>query len=258
MDDQFLKVAKQAALEAGKVIKKYAGKTSQKNVKHGDMSDFATEADIEAEKTIVSIISKAFPKHNIIAEENERTHQGSEYTWVIDPLDGSFTFGQNIPYFTVSIGLLKHNKPVLGVVNHVGFNNLYWAAVGGGAFLNGKLIQVSGKKNLDEVAAVLDFGHRKGRQNKLDLYINSLISKIGYPYSFGSAVVSLILIAEGILDLNVNQAYLWDFVAGVVIIREAGGKVTDFEGMEPDWIKERLNIVASNGLIHEQILKELR
>lgn len=258
MEEKFLKVAKEVALEAGKVIQKYSGRVNQKNIKNDDASNFSTEADTEAEKVIVKILTKNFPAHNVIAEEGSRSHKNSEYTWVIDPLDGTFTFDRGIPYFTVSIGLLKDNKPILGVINHVSFKNLYWAQYGNGSFLNGKKIHVSSEHVLDEIACVLGVGHRQKRQQKLDLYVNKLITKIGFPYEFGSAAVTLVLVAQGTLDLYTAQAYSWDFVAGAVIVREAGGMVTDFDGNEPDWTKERLEIVASNGLIHDQILEALK
>ncbi|MBI2338480.1 inositol monophosphatase [Candidatus Daviesbacteria bacterium] len=258
MEDQFLKIAKQAALEAGKVIQKYSGKEQHKNIKHGDPTDYVTEADIEAEKTIVKILTTSFPDHNMLGEEQTKIEKNSKYTWVIDPLDGSISFGSGVPYFSVSIGLLEEGIPVLGVIYNVSFKQLYWARKGQGAFLNGKAIQVSQKNNLRESVSSLDFGHNVKRQYKLDLYVNKLITKMGYIYSFGSAVASLGMVGDGTLDLYVNYAYPWDFVAGAVIVREAGGKVTDFEGNEPDWTKERLNIVASNGLVHEAILEALR
>lgn len=257
MDSNFLKVAKEAALEAGKAIQKYAGTLQNKNIKHEDPSDYATDADIEAEKVIVKILIGSFPDHNILAEEQTNINKKSEYTWVIDPIDGTIAFGQNIPNYTVSIGLLKNNVPVIGVINHVSFKNLYWAEIGKGAFLNGKRIKVSSKKNLDDSAADLELGHRQRRQSRMDSYINKLITKIGYIFHFGSAVLSQALVADGTLDFYVSEAYVWDFAAGAVIVREAGGKVTDFSGNEPDWTKERLNIVASNGLIHDQIINLL-
>lgn len=143
MKDKFLKVAKQAALEAGKVIQKYSGQAYQKNIKHKDVSDFSTDADLEAEEKIVGILTKNFPDHNIIAEESGKKNKGSKYTWVIDPLDGTLTFSLGIPYFTVSIGLLRDNKPFLGVIYNVSFENLYWAQSGKGSFLNGQKISVS-------------------------------------------------------------------------------------------------------------------
>lgn len=257
-DKQFLKVAKQAATEGGKIILKYSGKDLHKNIKHEDPTDYATKADLEAEKTIVKILTTSFPNHNLIAEEEAKIDQKSKFTWVIDPLDGSISFGSGVPYFSVSIGLLEGGKPILGVVYNVSFKQLYWAQKGQGAYLNGKAIQVSQKKSLKESVGSLDFGHNVKRQQKLDLYVNKLITKIGYIYSFGSAVASLGMIAEGVLDLYINHAFPWDFAAGTVIVKEAGGMVTDFEGNEPDLTKDRLNIVASNGLIHDEILEALK
>lgn len=258
MEKNFLKIAKQAASAAGKIITKYSGNFGAKTIKGGDKSNFATKADLEAEKIIIDILMKAFPTHSVIAEESGRDNKYSEYRWVIDPLDGTISFASGIPTYGVSIGLLKDNKPILGVINHVSDNNLYWAEVGKGAYLNGKKIAVSQIKILEESSIGLDFGHKNSRQGKIDAYVTPLVNKISYPYCFGSSVTTEAMVAAGQLEAYINQAWIWDFVAGTVIVREAGGKVTDFEGREPDWSKERLNIVASNGLIHDQILEALR
>lgn len=257
-EDNFLKVAKQAALEAGKIISSHVGEKHQKNIKHADPTDYATEADIAAEKAIIKIITDNFPDHNIVAEESGSKDKKSEYTWVIDPLDGSITFASGIPYFSVSIGLLQKGEPVLGVIYIVGFNQLYWAQKGKGAFLNGKPVKVSNKQTLSESIGVLDFGHNVKREFKLNLYVNKLLPKIGYIYSFGSAVACMAMVGEGILSLYVNYAFPWDFAAGVIIIREAGGKVTNFAGGELDWTKERMEVVASNGILHDEILEALK
>ncbi len=135
---------------------------------------------------------------------------------------------------------------------------MFWAMKGKGAYFNGKKIHVSAQNVLGAAVCSLDFGHLKRRPEKIERYINPLINKIAYPYSFGSGVATLALIGRGILDAHVCQAWIWDFAAGAVIAKEAGGMVTDFEGNESDWTKERLNIVASNGLIHEQILEALK
>ena len=256
--EQFLKVAKEAAIEAGKIISKYIGKKHQYKFKNEDKSDFATQADLESERKIIQILTKNFPSHNIIAEESNRVDKGSEYTWVIDPLDGTFSFATGVPYYCVSIGLLKNNQPILGVIYHISMEQLYWAKIGQGAYLNGKKIKVSSRDNLEEAAASLDFGHRQKRQTKGEKYIVPLMTKVGYIYSFGSAVATLGMVAQGILDVYVNEAWIWDFAAGAVIVKEAGGLVTDLTGNEPDWSKDRLSIVASNGLIHDQILEALR
>lgn len=257
MKDDFLKIAKQAALEAGKAIQKHSGTNLDYKLKSEDNSDFVTKADFESEKIIVGILTKNFPTHNIIAEEKTQINQGSEYTWVVDPLDGTITFVHGIPYFSISIGLLKDNKPVLGVCYIISFQQMFWAAEGQGAYLNGKKIHASAQNALGAAVCGLDFGHKKRRPGKIKAYVDFLINKIAYPYSLGSSAANLALVGRGVLDAYICQAWLWDFAAGVVIVREAGGKVTDFEGNEPDWTQERLNIIASNGLLHDQILEAL-
>lgn len=245
-------------MEAGKVIQKYSGTNLNLRLKSEDNSDFVTKADFESEKIIVGILTKNFPSHNVIAEEKTQINKGSEYTWVIDPLDGTITFVHGIPYYSVSIGLLKDNKPVLGVSYIISFQQMFWAVKGKGAYLNGKKIHASTQDTLGAAVCGLDFGHKKRRPGKIKAYVDSLINKIAYPYSLGSSAASLALVGQGILDAYICQAWIWDFAAGVVIVKEAGGRVTDFEGNEPDWTKERLNIVASNGLIHDKILEELK
>lgn len=258
MEDQFLKVAKKAALEAGKVIKRYYGKNHHLKIKNNDVSNFATIADLEAEKTVIKIIKSNFPDHNIIAEESGKVNNHSIYTWVIDPLDGTIAFNAKIPYFTVSIGLIKDGHPLIGVLKQVEANELYWAQKGKGAYLNGKKIKVSKVFELEKAMFGVDFGHRVSRQNKFDVFAKPLMNKVSYLFSLGSDAALLSLLAKGNLDLFATDGWIWDFAAGTVIIREAGGKVTDFEGNEPDWTKERLSIVASNGLLHDQILEALK
>ena len=258
MEDKFLKVAKEAALEAGDIIAKYFGKKHQYSFKNEDKSDFATQADLEAERKIVKILNLHFPKHNIIAEESGHTHKGSEYTWVIDPLDGTLSFACGMPYFAVSIGLLKEDKPILGVIYHVAEKDLYWAKIGKGAYVNGSRIHVSQKTELSTANLAMDFGHRQRRLPKIDLYIVPLMKQAGYIYAVGSSVMSLMLVARGINDAMISQAWVWDFAAGSIIVKEAGGKVTDFANQEPDFSKKRLDIVASNGLIQNQILEVLK
>lgn len=257
-EDKFLKVAKEAALEAGKKIKKYSNTKYRIKFKGGDRRDLVTQADIEAEEIIVSILSRYFPKHNIIAEEETKLNKGSEFTWAIDPMDGTISFVTGIPYFSIGIGLLKSDKPILGVIYHISEDKLYYALDNNGTYLNGKVIHVSNKKDLDESVLVLDFGHRARRGEKFSSYIEPLKNKVGYMFSLGGFSASLGGVADGIFDGAVASGWLWDFVAGTVIVREAGGKVTDFSGNEPDWTKERLSIVASNGLIHDQILEALK
>ncbi len=258
MESKFLKVAKEAALKAGKIIEKYYGKKLEKKVKDGDNSNFATQADLEAEEIITKIIIANFPTHNIIAEEGGKTDRKSKYTWTIDPLDGTISFVSGLPFFAVSIGLLEENQPILGVINWVANQELYWAQKGKGAYLNGKRIHVSKIDNLEKVILGVGFGKRSIRQQKVDKYLLPLMNKVRYIYCLEGSAISLMSVAKGNFDSYATIAWIWDFAAGAIIVEEAGGKVTDSQGVAPDWTKDRLDIVASNGLIHDQILEALK
>src|SRR3989344_6796187 len=125
-DSRFLKVAKQAATEAGEIVKKYYQSELELHNK-GHVNNFATQADLESEAKVIEILRASFPEHNIIAEESGRIDNGSEYTWAIDPIDGTIPFVDGLPFFGVSIAVLKDNKPFIGVINMVVAGELYWA-----------------------------------------------------------------------------------------------------------------------------------
>lgn len=191
MEDKFLKVAKEAALEAGKIVKKYYLSELTLQSK-GHYANFATRADLESEQKIIQILTKNFPDHNIIAEESGKVNKGSEYTWAIDPIDGTIPFVDGIPVFGVSIGIFKNNQPIIGVINMVATDELYWAMEGKGAFLNGEKIMVRREKDLKQSTIGLDFGHTE-RVMKLDIFFRPIVEKVRYVYLFGSAVSILCL-----------------------------------------------------------------
>lgn len=256
-ESNFLKVAKEAALEAGKIALKYFGKKHSFKIKNGDKSNFATTADLEAEKKIIEIIRNSFPDHTFIAEESGETGKNSEYTWVIDPIDGTSIFSVGLPYFTVSVGLLKNDQPLLGVIYQPVTKDLYYAVLGKGAFLNSKRINVSHVKELQSSVLGADFAHRGKRAQKTEKYILPFLNKILYPISTGGDVLLFAQIGRGVLDGFVTETNIWDCLTGAIIILEAGGKVTDGKGELIDWSKKRMEIVTSNGLIHGQILETL-
>ncbi|OGE26391.1 hypothetical protein A3C26_01520 [Candidatus Daviesbacteria bacterium RIFCSPHIGHO2_02_FULL_39_12] len=257
MDDKFLKVAKQAAIQAGKVISDLYGKEHKLMFKT-DNSNFATQADLEAEKIIVKIISEHFPSHNIIAEEKVRIDQKSPFTWAIDPIDGTISFASKMPFFAVSIGLLENNQPIIGVIYDVDRRDLYWAQKGQGAYLNGKKISVSKTTKLADAVIGLGIGSMERRRDKLEEYFFPLLEKIRYIYMLGGGAVTMAFLAKGSLDAVPNQAWIWDQAAAGIIITEAGGMVSDRFGNPVDWSTDYTEFIASNGLIHEQILEALR
>lgn len=257
MEDKFLKVAKQAALEAGKIIMSFYGQNHKLMIKT-DHSDFATQADLEAEKIIAEAITKNFPSHNIISEEKVNIDNNSEYTWAIDPVDGTISFASNMPFFAVSIGLLKNNQPIVGVIYHVEQRELYWAQKGKGAFLNGKRISVSKVSKLANAVVSMGLGSVTRRKDKLKDYFYPLLDKVLYTYILGGGAVSMAFVARGSLDAFLNHAWIWDQAAAGVIIPEAGGRVTDKFGNPVDWSAKRAEFIASNGLIHDELLEALR
>lgn len=253
MEDDILKVAKQAALDAGKIVKKYY--LSELTLQNkGHYSNFATKADIESEQKIIQILTKNFQSHNIIAEESGMVKKGSEYTWAIDPIDGTIPFVDGIPTFGVSIGILKDNQPIVGVIYMVATEELYWAQKGKGAFLNGKRIKVRQESNLEQSTIGLELGHAE-RVARLDNLWRPIVGQVRYVYLYGASVAILCYIARGWVDAYIQQANIWDLAAGVVLIKEAGGKVTDISGKEPDFSESRPRLICSNGLIHDAILK---
>jgi len=248
MNDNFLKVAKEAALEAGKTIMGFYGQDHELIIKT-DKSDFATQADLQAEKVIVELIGKNFPSHNIIAEEKANIENNSDYTWAIDPIDGTLSFASDMPFFSVSIGLLYKNEPIVGVIYHVPQKDLYWAQKGKGAFLNGKKISVSKTNKLEKAVAGLAIGTITRRKQKLDDYFYPLLDRILYMYMLGGGAVTLAFVARGSLDVCPSDAWIWDHAAAGIIIPEAGGKVTDRLGNPVDWSTRRVELIVSNGLI---------
>lgn len=252
-DSKFLQVAKQAAIEAGKIVKKYYQSDLTLHGK-GHVNNFATQADLDSEAKVIEVIRASFPEHNIIAEESGRIDNSSEYSWAIDPIDGTIPFVDGLPFFGISIGLLKNNQPFLGVINMVAKGELFWAEEGKGAFKNGKKIQVRNEDSLDQSTIALEWGH-SARDWRIEKHFSPIIEKVRYAYVFGSAVQSLTAIAEGKLDGSLIRAYVWDFAAGAIIIKEAGGRFTDPMGNKPDFTAEKIQLLCSNGLIHEDLVK---
>jgi len=249
-----LEVAKKAAIEAGEIILKLRGKEHKVRFK-GDQSNITTEADAASEKRILGVLQKKFPKHNFWSEDLGMVDNGSEYWWVIDPLDGTGPYFSGMPTYGVSIGLLKGGKPILGVLNFPSLKNIYWSYKGNGAFKNGKRIEVSKEKLLDKVMVGYDFAWMNMREKEVDNLLRPVVSKARYTPILGCTIAGLSYVAESIYGAYIHWAYNWDFVAGVAIIEEAGGKVTDKKGKGINWLDETVTIVASNGKIHDKLLK---
>ena len=254
----YLSVAIKAAKVAGKIHKKYFQGNFKIETK-GNSFDLLTIADLESEKGIVAFILKYFPEHNFICEENYYPKTNSDYSWIIDPLDGTNNFACGIPIFCTSIALVHKDKLLAGVVYDVLRNELFYAQKGKGAFLNGKPIRVNKVNNFKQAMLITGFYYDRGKAmlstlSQIKRFFQKHILGIR---RLGAAALDLCYVAcgraAGFWEFELNP---WDFAAGKLIIEEAGGRFTGKRG-EKIALAEKHFIIASNGKIHQQILSVL-
>lgn len=250
-------VGEKLAREAGKILLDYFKKENKEKSK-GE-KDFVLDADFEAEKLIIKELQKKFPKDSILSEEAEEVKGNSDYRWVVDPLDGTANFKARIPYFCVSIGLEKDNKPVMAFVYEPLMDNFYFAEKNRGAFMNKEKIKVSSTNNL--IKFLISYSTSNHKSPKIiELGAKSfkkLLDNCRAIRLRGSSILDLCNLANGVFDglIKVGASY-WDFAPGCLIIEEAGGKVTDFNGKR--WDSKTQNLLASNKIQHEELLKVLK
>ncbi len=215
--------------------------------------DLVTVVDRKVEEFIVGRIRKGFPDHDIFGEETGRTRQGSDYCWIIDPIDGTTSFVHGQPYYAVSIALHHNNEAILGVVHAPRLGETFHAAKGEGAYLNNHRIRVSSRSRL--LASVFATGFaciRAGKQDNNLKYFNAVLPKIRDIRRCGSAALDLCYVAAGRLEAFWEMGLQpYDYAAGILLVREAGGVVSDFAGGSAYSEK---GIVASNGLVTEALM----
>lgn len=255
--DQLMTVAVEAARQAGGLLLDYA--KAGFRIEHKNPIDLVTDADRAAERCIVELIRRQFPSHRILAEEQGPTVQApSRYQWIVDPLDGTTNFAHRFPFYSVSIGVERDGTGLIGVVFDPTRNELFTAQAGAGGHLNGTTLAVSRINHLDRALLVTGFAYdiRETANNNLDHFSRFALKAQGLRRT-GSAALDLCYVAAGRLDgfweVRLNP---WDMAAGIVILTEAGGTVTDFSGGAHSIYGKEL--VASNGLIHQAMLEVIR
>lgn len=246
------------AKEAGEFIRKERQSFDLNKVEQKGLNDLVSYVDKEAEKIIVDRLSRILPEADFITEEGTGSTNGKEYTWIIDPLDGTTNFIHGLPIFSVSIGLKHLNEIVLGVVYEINFDECFYAVKGKGAFCNGKPIQVSTAKTLGE--SLIGTGFPYSAFGQIDNYLSVLrllMEKCHGLRRMGSAAVDLCYVAcgrqDGFFEYDLKP---YDVAAGIIIIQEAGGRVSDFE-MGDDFLFGK-KIVATNGLIHDELGSDIQ
>jgi myo-inositol-1(or 4)-monophosphatase len=252
-NDRYLQVAIAAAKEAGRVQKESFGHFSK--VEYKGEIDLVSDMDRLCEQLIVKILSEAFPEHDILTEETPFEGKGFSWKWIIDPIDGTTNYVHGFPFFCTSIGLEAEGEMKLGVVYNPLLDELLYAQKGEGAWLNGKRIFVSRADNLDRGFLCTGFPYdiREHGDFYLSFFREFMVRSqaIRRP---GSATLDLCYLAAGRFDgFWELKLHPWDVAAASLMVSEAGGRLTDFQGRPYSIYSEET--LASNGLIHGEMLK---
>jgi myo-inositol-1(or 4)-monophosphatase len=253
---RYRRFAQRIAQRAGFLLKSQLERAHQ--IKRKRPIDLITEMDLRSQRLIVSAIRQSFPSHSILAEENEVFWSESPYRWIIDPLDGTTNYAHRLPIFCVSIALEMDGQIIVGVVYDPCRGELFWAEKGRGAFLNRKRIRVSRTPALSESLLTTGFSYdvRENPVNNLDHFWNFSL-RTHAVRRLGSAALDLCYVAAGRFDgyweMNLRP---WDFAAGLLLVEEAGGKVTDFRGRAIHL--EGKQVLATNGHIHRAMMNVLK
>ncbi len=249
------KVAMDAIKKAGKYAMHEYKKFDRKNVRLKHHREILTDIDLGSEKIIIKEIKKNFPEHNVLSEEAGFNKKKSDYLWIIDPIDGTTNFSIHNPMWAISIGVAYKDKIVLGFIYAPALDEIYFAEINKGAYLNNKKLKVSGD---NKGKIVNTFCHsRSDKDTKKAVKYYSYQKLHGFDCrQLGSAALELAYVAGGRVEsIAIPGANSWDVSAGVLLVREAGGKVTDFLGKK--WSIKSKDILASNGKVHSNILKVL-
>ena len=240
------------ARETGSFIRDEREKVSEKDVELKSVASLVTYVDKTAEARIVEALKKMIPQSGFITEEGTATHSNEKYKWVIDPLDGTTNYIHGISPHSVSIALMEKNELVVGVVYEIGQNEMFYAWKDSPAFLNGKKIKVSKTTNLADT--LIGTGFPYYAFERVDDYNNVMKELMQYTRGLrrlGSAAVDLAYVACGRFDGFFEHAlHAWDVAAGVLIIRQAGGKVSDFNGGE-NWLYGGELVAASQAIYND-------
>ena len=251
---KYAKVAIRAAYASGLLIRKSVGKISK--IYYKSRGNIVTDVDKASEKLILKMILRAFPGHSILSEESSPLDSGSRYRWVIDPIDGTTNFAHAFPFFCVSIALEENGRIILGVVYDPMRDEMFIAEKGKGTTLNGKKIKVSRVKKLAGSFLATGFSYGITRKDENIMHFRKFLVKTQAIRRAGSAALDLCYVAcgrfDGFWEMGLHP---WDSAAASLIVEEAKGIVTKFDGKPYSHYDK--NVLATNGRIHNQMVKVL-
>jgi myo-inositol-1(or 4)-monophosphatase len=250
---EFVPAMSDIAREAGALLMEYFHQHVK--IEYKGEADLVTIADRKSEGLILKHLRSRWPSHDVVGEEGASVETGSDYRWYIDPLDGTTNFAHGFPVFCVSMALEFKGKRIAGVVYDPTRPELFAAEKGSGAYLNGERIQVSATAKLSESLVATGFPSHKRHKNPNIFFYHQITLRTHGVRRAGSAALDLASVAAGRFDgfweFNLNP---WDTAAGVLIVEEAGGRVSDFRGGEFQLASRET--VASNGIVHQALLDE--
>jgi len=245
--------------EAGVIFKE--GYYSKKDVTFKAKKDLVTKYDVAVEEFLKKSFSKEFSDFNVIAEESDNTNKFFSNSIIVDPIDGTTNFVNKLPHTAISVGVYIDKKPYIGIVYNPILDELYTAVVGEGAFCNGEKIEVSNEKDFQKALLSTGFPYSSGTcENDLNdviKKIKQILPRCQDIRRLGAASLDLCLVArgvyEGYYEMNLKA---WDVSAGLIIFQEAGGKVSNLDGNKYELFENKY-ILASNGLIHKELVENL-
>lgn len=245
------------AREAGSYIKKERAGFSADKVERKHAHDYVSYVDKSSEQMIVAALRKLLPEAGFITEEGSAGHTDEQYVWVVDPLDGTTNFIHGFAPYAVSIALCKGRQIVIGVVYEIVADECFYAWQNGGAWVNGQPLHV-GKSAINDALLCLQLPYNSDAYKPVILkLIDRFYGNVGSIRMIGSAAIALCYVAAGRLDAYAER-YIgqWDYMAGALIVKEAEGTVSDYNG--DDYFMEGDSIVATNGVVHEDLLAAIR
>ena len=251
---RFLKIATEAAKKAGSILENYFQTQLEKEFKED--KSIVTRADKESEELIMKMILEEFPDHSIFTEESGMIENKGEYMWHIDPLDGTTNFTNGIPIFSISLALEYKREIILGVIYDPISHNMFHTEKGKGAYMNDKKISVS---KSDQAHCAVTISANKEKENKLlaRKLIYNLPEKIASVRILGSVATELAYLSRGGIGANIEFGlHTYDFAAGTLLVKEAGGTITKLNGSE--WKFPENNFIASNGVFHDLLVEEVK
>ena len=248
-------VMTEAARKAARALRRDFGEVEQLQVSNKGPSDFVSAADIKAETTLRAELQKARPRFGFLMEETgEIAGEDGKHRWIIDPIDGTTNFLHGIPHFAISIGLEMEGEIIAGVVYNPIVEEMFYAEKGQGAFLNDHRLRVSARTKMTEavIATGIPFHGRPGHEPFLK-QLGRVMNEVAGVRRMGTASLDLAYVAagrcEGFWETGLQP---WDIAAGILLVREAGGFVTDFKGGQD--VLHGGNVVAANPKLHKQLL----